>query len=462
MKTFINKIIALTVFLSALLPASAYDFMVDGLAYDVLSLDTLTCGVAKSDQGYQGKITIPEKVTYKGREFQVISLSYGCFLYSKLTAITFPNTIQSIGEDAFSFSTLSEIKIPASVTELGDDCFSGCKSLVSVEIPSESKLRQMPSGCFSGCSNLKSINFECDVYHLGYNCFSGCTSLESVNLPDAREIGEKCFAGSESLKEIDLPRCSSFGEYCFRNCGNLSEIDLGKATYFGYNIFTDCTNLKSLILPGTLTSIWVWNPNQVADDEFPKTLKTLTIKKPADNPTDELSIYYYEKYGSGEKSYRGAFNCPALEYLDINRQVSCGSLYCPNLKILSFDLSVDMVCQALGYRIGWCTQLECMHVKSLEPEPFDKDCFSAKQYMDLQVIVPDSSVDAYKQDASWKNFWNIMSESEYRAGIREVAADSEKVEVARYDMQGRPVSENYTGVMIIKYSDGTTKKVSRL
>ena len=43
-------------------------------------------------------------------------------------------------------------------------------------------------------------------------------------------------------------------------------------------------------------------------------------------------------------------------------------------------------------------------------------------------------------------------------GIEGVEADNNAVEVARYDIHGRLITEPTKGVNIIKYSDGTTRK----
>lgn len=68
------------------------DFYVDGLAYEILSLEQLTCAViGPTSMDYQGEVVIPKKVIYKDREFEV------CWMYmtdyKNVTSITVPNTI---------------------------------------------------------------------------------------------------------------------------------------------------------------------------------------------------------------------------------------------------------------------------------------------------------------------------------------------------------------------------------
>lgn len=533
MKTFINKIIALTVFLSALLPASAYDFMVDGLAYDIVSTADLTCKIVRADQKYEGDIIIPEKVTYRDREFRVVDFTgfqdcegltsvvippvysrlsacfAGCvnlksvslpktitrlsgtfFNCRSLESITLPDSIVGLGVGRTDIghrigtfegcSSLAEITIPPSVTEIEEYCFKGCSSLVSVIIPP--KVERLAYSCFEDCTALKHVTFEGDIYtDIEGSYFAGCKSLETIELPQTlKSIGALAFEGCSSIKKVSLPiSVTNIGPLCFAECSSLNDINLGNITEIPYGTFSNCTNLRSLIIPSSVSSLYFYILYDLSCDVTFKnvSLKKLTIEGMTMADDDDVPTALSLRYSSVRESSLGERGdwpycaheriedsfCAELEHLDINRPFSDGQMLdVPNLKTLSFSMAVEDADKMIYQTLKGLDKLEYIQVKSLEPEPFDKNCFSAKQYMDLQVIVPDSSVDAYKQDASWKNFWNIMSESEYRAGIREVAADSEKVEVARYDMQGRPVSENYTGVMIIKYSNGTTKKVSRL
>lgn len=104
----------------ASLSASAYDFEVDGIYYNVLSLSDLTCEVTydyknystsklifvgawitepltTSYPSYEGDVCIPQKVTYKNREFTVTSIGQYAFLNcTSLTSLTLPPTISNI------------------------------------------------------------------------------------------------------------------------------------------------------------------------------------------------------------------------------------------------------------------------------------------------------------------------------------------------------------------------------
>ncbi|MCM1522188.1 MAG: hypothetical protein NC039_06005 [Muribaculaceae bacterium] len=80
--------------------------------------------------------------------------------------------------------------------------------------------------------------------------------------------------------------------------------------------------------------------------------------------------------------------------------------------------------------------------------------FSKEQYDTLQLFVPAEGIEAYRQAEGWKNFFNIKV-----SGIEEIENPSERTVVARLDLQGRPVREDYKGIVIERYSDGTVGKV---
>ena len=79
------------------------------------------------------------------------------------------------------------------------------------------------------------------------------------------------------------------------------------------------------------------------------------------------------------------------------------------------------------------------------------------QYINVIVKVPNDAIETYKQAEGWKNFWNI--EAIGTSGVQEIQSVTEKAEIGRYNLLGAPVSENYDGIVIIRYSDGSTKKV---
>ena len=88
--------------------------------------------------------------------------------------------------------------------------------------------------------------------------------------------------------------------------------------------------------------------------------------------------------------------------------------------------------------------------------------FTDVDYMNLLVYVPYGSLNNYLNDPEWKKFWNIQEgETEFSEGyskVNSIVNDEQICEVSRYNLNGRAVSKDYKGFVIIRYSDGKTRK----
>ena len=104
----------------------AYDFEVDGIRYNISSVEDKTVSV--TFKNYTGSVVIPESITCYGSTYSVTSIGNSAFSYcTGLTDITIPNSVSSIGSSAFNgCNGLTEITIPNSVTSIGSSAFSGC------------------------------------------------------------------------------------------------------------------------------------------------------------------------------------------------------------------------------------------------------------------------------------------------------------------------------------------------
>ena len=101
----LRRVMLLIVFATlALLKASAYDFVVDSIYYNVLSKEDKTVAVTYRDLNwdekemcfhspYKGDVVIPSEVTYGGEEYTVTEIGFKAFWCAKMNSVTIPNSV---------------------------------------------------------------------------------------------------------------------------------------------------------------------------------------------------------------------------------------------------------------------------------------------------------------------------------------------------------------------------------
>lgn len=178
---------------------------------------------------------------------------YGC---SKLTDITLPEGITSIGADAFEGCTnLQSLTIPEGVTSIEADAFKDCTSLKSVTLPEG--VTSIGARVFNGCTNLQSVNIPEGVTSIEADAFKDCTSLKSVTLPEGvTSIGSNTFSGCTALQSVSLPdSIASIGANAFKNCLSMkSFVAPDSLKSVGREAFANCDNLSKV----SVSDIAIW------------------------------------------------------------------------------------------------------------------------------------------------------------------------------------------------------------
>jgi hypothetical protein len=100
-------------------------------------------------------------------------------LVHRLTSVTIPNIVTSVGGEAFSGCTsLTSVTIPNSATDIMPYAFWRCGSLTNVTIPNG--VTTIEGWAFSGCTNLTSITIGNSVTYIGNEAFYGCSNLTAA------------------------------------------------------------------------------------------------------------------------------------------------------------------------------------------------------------------------------------------------------------------------------------------
>ena len=138
---------------------SAYDIEVDGIYYNVLSIDTLTVEVTSGENKYSGNIVVPSQINFKDRIFKVIRIGGNAFYQCQIQSISLPESIKEISSNAFQYcGQLQNITFPESLERIGGNAFYYCTQLQSITIPSN--VNYIGGWCFDLCSGLQIVRFN--------------------------------------------------------------------------------------------------------------------------------------------------------------------------------------------------------------------------------------------------------------------------------------------------------------
>ena len=329
------------------------------------------------------------------------SVFKGC---SVLTSLTIPSSVTSIGLWAFEgCSGLTSLIIPSSVTSIERSAFKDCSGLTSLTIPSS--VTEIGKSVFEGCSGLTSLTIPSSVTEIGESAFEGCSGLTSLTIPSSvTEIGESAFKGCSGLTSLIIPSSvTSIGSYVFENCSGLTSITIpSSVTEIGGAAFKGCSSLINLYYK-----------------------------------IDE-KIETYLRYG----------------HLYIN--VKCGIEYYLNDKKIT-SVAIPSTITKLGeYAFQNCRDLTSVYVSWQSPISTGS-AFYGVDISKCTLYVPQGTEQDYWLAPVWGDFGKIV---EFDAtGIDKVTTSTDAKELSRYSVNGQRLSAPAKGLNIVKYNDGSVKKV---
>lgn len=418
MKTKLMKTLLAVACLLSSIGASAYDFMVDGICYNITSLTDKTCSVTSGD-GYTGDITIPTNVTYNNVILAVTSIGNDAFVEcSGLTSVTIPSSVTSIGSAAFyECSGLTDVTIPNSVTVIGEYAFYGCSRLTSLTIPNS--VTSIGSFAFSGCVGLTSMPIPNSVTSIGGAAFNECSGLTSVIIPNlVTSIDIATFRNCSGLKDVTIPNLvTSIGGSAFEGCSGLTSMTIpNSVTSIGDNAFYGCSNIKSLVI-----------------NDGEENLK--------------LGFNIPSAYGTLE----GLFSSCPLEYVYIGRALDYESgrhpFYKDNYRKPITEIAFGKYITEIPDYMREFYKLETLTLYNLTPPNASSYYFNGNQYENVNVYVPIGSLEAYQQADVWKDFLCLQEKD--LTGIETVVTDGNNTDNVIYDMQGRRLDAPKAGLNII-------------
>ncbi len=203
------------------------------------------------------------------------------------------------------------------------------------------------------------------------------------------------------------------GDYVFNGCSGLTSLTLpSSVTKIGCYALFNCIGLTSLTLPSSVTEI-------------------------------------------GEHAF---LNCRGLTNFTIPSGVTKigGAAFFSCYGLISLTIPSSVTAIGSGAFNG-CSGLTSIYVYMEKLPETGSNLFLGCDEKNCTVYVPKGTGDAYFRSAEFGYFYNIV---EFDAtGIDKVATSANVKEVSRYSANGQRLSAPAKGLNIVKYSDGSVKKV---
>ena len=268
---------------------------------------------------------------------------------------------------------------------------------------------------FYDCSGLTSLTLPSGLTEIGVGAFEACSGLTSITLPSGvTSIGECAFIYCRGLTSITLPSgVTKIGNDAFEACSGLTSLTLPSGlTEIGRGAFQDCSGLTSLTLPSGVT--------EIGDLTFAACsgLTSLTL------PSGVTSIGDYAFY-------------------------ACSGLTSITLPSGLTSIGDDA--------FQYCSGLTSIYVYTEKLPKMGSSVFGDCDAKKCTVYVPKGTYDDYWL-SEFGYFENIVEFDP--TGINNVITSNDAKELSRYSLNGQRLSAPTKGLNIVKYSNGSVKKVA--
>lgn len=429
MKIKTNKLVLAALLVSCLLrplTASAFndetywDIMVDGIGYwfnedgNTVSI----CANSKTGANYSGAFTVPESITYEGKQYAVTG----------------------VGEYAFAeCGELAQVDLPASITEIGARAFNECSNLVNVKIPA-------------------------NVSHIGDYAFNGCGKLGLiVCLPVIPpSLGSYVFSGVDKSKVLLSVPMHFVDEYTE---GSADWMGFGDYLLLGYDAVVDGVyySIAGYYSDAQVCANFIGSEKYTGDIVIPDKLEffkgtskscSFTVSQVLEGAFKNSGINSLTLPATVKTVGKDAFNgCRDLKecHLAGVEYINERAFYDTGLERVYIEcddvLGIKSEAFAKSGNISLVVCKSFYHIPALAENAFDENVYA---YASLEVL--EDCIKYYVDTDGWKKFVHIGAVS----GINDIQADS-NAPVEYFNLQGVKVSNPENGIFIRRQGGKTSK-----
>ena len=305
--------------------------------------------------------------------------------------------------------------------------FYDCKNLTSLVLPDV--LQRIEKEAFRGCTGLTTISLPAGLEYM-YGTFNGCTGLTSIyaNMPTPLQLYNTCFYG------FDKSYC-----YLYVPKGSLAAYrqgeEWGRFPYIAGLEQDPATGLVSLDIC----------PNGYRDYEL--------IDAAMRDKVKSLKISGLVDFDFINKNLSRNLQNLDLKDANVTDLPYCGLNECQALTTIS--LPADLRSIDKGF-LSLCSNLKTIYAYMPDPDALtyvDQFQYESKEWT---LYVPKGTKNAY-QNSEWRYCKEIIEME--TSGIDSVILNPDAKEVSRFSADGQRLAVPVKGLNIVKYSNGSARKV---
>ena len=256
------------------------------------------------------------------------------------------------------------------------------------------------------------------------------TDLRFIREMAGSDVKGNSTSGNLSVLDLSEARFVAGGDYYYNN---YSEHYYTSNDIIGASAFRDCDSLKSVIIPSSVT--------EIREYAFDGCSSLINVNIPSS--VTEIGC--------------GAFGgCSSLTSVNIPSSVTKiegGTFnYCTSLTSVNIPSSVTSIGK---YAFFYCSGLKSIYVYAETVPSIGAGAFNGFDSENCTLYVPKGTYDVSRY--SWGYYFENIVEFD-ATNIRNIVAEPEVQENARYAVNGRRLIAPVKGINLVKYNNGRVKK----